>query len=217
MNGSAGSGTATGKSGAGGAGGASMPGTAGTAGAAAALGTSGASGGTAGSTGTTASGGLPPPDPNVSFAWPATLPGGNDDCRPGHYTGTFSCEYRPVPTDVDPLVIVEGPISLTLERSQDGEFLEIADGQLEGIAQLIIGFRSQLSGKLDCATGELTAAAVDGLYGFGDPAVLPFGTFAGTLTGTLDTTTGTLDGQWDLGVDGGGGACVGPWQANWAP
>jgi hypothetical protein len=179
---------------------------------------SGAAGST-GSNGTTSGGSLPPPDPSVSFDWPASLPGGEDDCRPGHYDGTFSCEYRMLPTDVDPLVIVEGPISLTLERSQDGEFLEISDGQLEGIAQFVIGFRSKLSGKLDCATHQLTADAVDGLWGFGDPAVLPFGAFAGTLTGTLEPTTGALDGSWNLGVDpgSGGGACVGPWQANWAP
>jgi hypothetical protein len=197
--------------------------------AAPATGGSGNSGGMAGAGetaasgggGNTASGGLPPPDPSVTFDWPATLPGGDDDCRPGHYTGTFSCDYRLAPTDPDPLVVVTGPISLTLERSQDGEFLEISDGQLEGIAQLVIGFRSQLAGRLDCAIGELLAEAVDGIWGFGDPAVLPFGVFAGTLTGALDTASATLDGQWDLGVNGGaatgGGACVGPWQANWAP
>jgi hypothetical protein len=151
----------------------------------------------------------------VTFEWPATLPG-DADCRAGTYTGTFSCAYRLAPTDVDPLVVVEGPIALTLERSQDGEFLEITDGQLEGIASLIIGFRSQLAGKLDCATRTLTANAVDGLYGFGDPALLPFGGFEGTLDGQLDASTGALDGQWDLAVSM-GGACVGPWQANWTP
>jgi len=212
----AGSSTGSASAGGGGTGGAVAASTAGSP-APAAMG--GANAGAASSTGTTSAGSLPPPDPSVTFDWPATLPGGDDGCRPGHYDGTFSCEYRLAPTDVDPIVVVEGPISLTLERSQDGEFLEISDGQLEGIAQLIIGFRSKLSGKLDCATHELTADAVDGLYGFGDPAALPFGAFAGTLTGTLDATTGALEGEWDLGVDAsaGGGACVGPWQANWAP
>ena len=142
---------------------------------------------------------------------------GDSDCRPGRYTGTFMCNYVPMGGNpAMPLAIVSGPISLTLEQSQNGEFLEIADGKLEGIAQLIIGFRSKLSGKLDCGSLELTADAVDGLYGFGDPAVLPFGMFQGTLMGTLDPSSGTLSGEWNL-TESAGGVCAGPWQANWTP
>src|SRR5687767_2498839 len=33
----------------------------------------------------------PPPDPDASFAWPETLPGGDDICQPGTYTGDFFC------------------------------------------------------------------------------------------------------------------------------
>ena len=160
---------------------------------------------------------MTPPDPNVTFEWTATLPGGGD-CEPGRYTGTFTCNY--VLTGGDPtmpLVVVTGPIVMTLERSQDGEFLEISDGKLEGIAMLIIGFRAQLTGRLDCATGKLEATATNGIYGFGDPAVFPAGMFMGTLGGMLDTTTAQLAGSWDLAVAGGGGSCIGPWQASWTP
>jgi hypothetical protein len=162
--------------------------------------------------------GLTPPDPNVTFEWTASLPG-SGDCRPGRYTGTFSCEYFFAATDPAPLAIVTGPVAITLEESQDGEFLEISDGKLEGVAQLIFGFRAELQGKLECATRRLDATAVNGAYGFGDPAVLPLGTFQGALGGVLDAATAALAGDWDLSVTGGGagGFCKGPWQANWAP
>jgi len=159
--------------------------------------------------------GLPPPDPNVTFEWTATLPGGGT-CEPGKYTGTFTCNYVLPGGDPNFPIVVTGPIVMTLERSQDGEFLEIADGKLEGIAMLVIGFRAQLTGRLDCATGKLEAMATDGIYGFGDPSVFPAGMFMGTLGGTLDPSTAELMGDWDLGIPM-GGACVGPWQASWTP
>jgi hypothetical protein len=160
--------------------------------------------------------GLTPPDPSVTFEWTATLPGGADDCRPGHYTGTFMCEYFAAPTDTMATATVTGPITLTLERSQDGEFLEITDGKLEGFAQLIIGFRAQIEGRLDCGSRELDANAIDGVYGFGDPAIFPISTFEGPISGALDSTTGALVGSWEFEL-GTGGSCYGPWQANWAP
>jgi hypothetical protein len=119
-------------------------------------------------------------------------------------------------TDPMPLAMVSGPVSITLEQSQDGEFLEIADGKLEGFAMLIIGFRAQLTGRLDCSTHMLDAMAVNGMYGFGDPAIFPFGAFEGTLGGTLDPAAATLNGDWNLTIAS-GGFCRGPWQANWAP
>jgi hypothetical protein len=162
--------------------------------------------------------GLTPPDPNVTFDWAASLPV-TGDCLPGRYTGTFTCEYFFMAGDPAPLAVVTGPVAITLEESQDGEFLEITDGKLEGIAQLIFGFRAELEGRLECATRRLDATAVNGQYGFGDPAVLPLGTFEGALGGLLDTAAGMLDGDWDLSVTAGGagGFCKGPWQANWAP
>lgn len=159
--------------------------------------------------------GLTPPDPSVAFEWTATTPGGGD-CSPGRYVGTFTCGYFAMATDPSALVMVTGPISITLAQSQDGEFLEITEGKLEGFAQLIIGFRAELQGRLDCATGRLEATALNGAYGFGDPAIFPIGTFEGTLGGLLDPGTAVLDGDWDLTVTA-GGFCRGPWQANWAP
>jgi hypothetical protein len=156
---------------------------------------------------------VPPPDPNLTFDWQQTRPGVGE-CQPGRYSGTFSCMYMQA-AGFDPIEVT-GPVDLVLERAQNGEFLEIADGRLEGFAQLIFGFTAQLAGRLDCTTNVLQAEAVDGVYGFGDPNLLPFGMFAGALTGTLDRTVVALDGDWDLTVVG-GGACVGPWTARFVP
>jgi hypothetical protein len=156
---------------------------------------------------------MPPPDPNLTFEWEQTRPGAGE-CQPGRYSGTFSCLYMAAP-GFDPIEVT-GPVDLVLERSQNGEFLEITDGRLEGLAQLVFGFTAQLAGRLDCATDELQAEAVNGVYGFGDPNVLPFGMFAGALSGTLNRSLVALDGDWDLTVAG-GGACVGPWTARLVP
>jgi len=156
---------------------------------------------------------LPEPNPSIMFEWTQTRPG-QGECQPGRYVGVFSCEYGAMP-DV-PGVLVTGPVEFVLERSQNGEFLEIADGQLDGVAQLLFGFRSRLEGRLDCATNLLEARAVDGVWGFGDPSLLPAGTFEGTLMGLYDRTRVALDGTWSLSAMD-MVACEGPWNASFTP
>lgn len=159
-------------------------------------------------------------DPSTTFDWSQSLPG-QGTCKPGKYTGTFTCTYTPAGTPADAgagvgATVVSGPVTLELQKSMSGEFLEIANGQLDGVAQGVIGFTSKLSGKLDCTTLELTADAVDGVYGFGDPKLFPFGVFQGGLTGALDTQTLVLSGNWAL-TEGSGGTCSGPWMASFTP
>jgi hypothetical protein len=158
------------------------------------------------------------PDPSVKFEWEETTPG--SDCKPGRYVGTFSCTYS-TPDDgsgTPPFMVdVSGPVLFTLSKSQNGEFLEISDGSLEGFAALIFNFTGTLIGKLDCGTSKLDATASDGVYGFGSSQLLPVGMFDGTLTGQLDRSTGVLSGQWNLAVTNAGGACIGPWTAQWMP
>ena len=156
-------------------------------------------------------------DPAVRFDWDESAPNNALACKPGKYVGTFQCTY--IADEMNPdlfSVSVEGPIELHLQRSVDGEFLEISDGVLFGVAQDVFGFTAKLSGRLDCSTLQLTADAQEGVYGFGDPAVFPIGTFMGTLGGTLDGMTGSMKGDWKLGVDM-GGSCNGPWMASFAP
>lgn len=156
-------------------------------------------------------------DPNAEFVWEETVPG-QGACQPGRYVGTFTCNYVAMGGNpAMPLAIVTGPVAMTLEQSQSGEFLEITDGTLEGIAQLIFGFRAELQGTLDCATNTLDASALNGVYGFGDPAIFPAGMFEGTLSGTLDRSTVTISGDWQMSVMNNGGNCDGPWDITWTP
>jgi hypothetical protein len=115
---------------------------------------------------------------------------------------------------------INGPIAITLAASQNGEFLEIAAGELEGIALDVFGFRVKLAGRLDCGQNQLSASVIDGIYGFGDPSVLPLGSSGGMLSGMLDRDSLTLSGNWNLSIVDGAGAgssCSGSWAAMYRP
>jgi hypothetical protein len=151
--------------------------------------------------------GAPPVrDPNVHFTWPeATLDG---PCLAGTYEGTFSCALGPGLFGLPPFT-VSGPVSFTLAESENGEFLEITDGALNGEAMGYV-FSATLAGQLDCVTNEFAADALNGTYGAtGFP---PGGTFAGDMAAQLDRTSQTLNGQWSLSPNG-FTPCVGPWSA----
>lgn len=161
-----------------------------------------------------------PPDPKITFDWTETQPaqGGQDTsgCQPGTYTGTFTCEYFLDPSDPSSGMEISGPVAFTLTKSQNGEFLEISNGHLDGFAGAVINFTSELAGKLDCSTNSLEAVAVNGAYGIGDVNALPTGTFAGSLSGMLDRSSKTLSGTWDLTGDQ-AISCKGPWTATFMP
>lgn len=162
---------------------------------------------------------LMPPDPKIAFDWQETTPGKNE-CQPGTYSGTFTCNYTGPGIDPSAPFVATGPVVFTLMKSQNGEFLEISDGHIQGLADLIFDFNSKLQGRLDCTTNMFTAMAVEGTYGLGDANLLPVGLFQGTLSGTLDRSSATLSGEWSLMVTdglGAGGTCVGPWTATWTP
>jgi hypothetical protein len=202
--GSASAGSGAGESGAAGDLGTSMAGTGGAAGAGPALGN--------------APGQFTPRsdlDKDAKFEWTESLPG-QGTCKAGKYTGMFMCEYVPNGGMSGMGTMVSGPVTFELKESSNGEFLEIADGNLTGVAQGVFGFTSMLSGKLDCSTLELTADAVMGTYGFGDPKVFPIGTFMGTLGGKFDQQNLTLSGDWSL-TEMSGGVCKGPWMASFTP
>ena len=162
-------------------------------------------------------------DRGITFEWPETRPGQGGECQPGHYVGVFECEYnRPGDPDAgDPGVsdvYVTGPVEFDLERSPNGEFLEIANGHLDGAAYLIFGFAANLAGRLDCTTNMIQAQAVDGMWSVGDPNALPLGTFEGVLAGTYDPMTVTLAGDWHMTVaDPLNGTCDGPWNVSYTP
>ena len=148
---------------------------------------------------------LPVPDPNVIFEWPETDPAARGACEPGLYIGQFSCAWR---DPQNPLSNVEvlGPVSFTLRESQNGEFLEIADGRIDGTAFILMPFSAELIGNLDCVTDSFQGQAVNGIS--------LITTFAGTLGGDLDRPTQTLRGDWSFTPDvAPTGSCDGPWWA----
>jgi hypothetical protein len=119
--------------------------------------------------------------------------------------------------------LFNGPVSFTLTASPDGEFLEITNGLVQGNANGVIPFKSDLDGKLDCSTNEIHASTTDGTA-----MILIFGAnFIGVLDGHLDRLTNTITGTWTLaptlvnmgapGTLGDGGAplvhCTGTWSA----
>jgi hypothetical protein len=147
-------------------------------------------------------------DPNLSFGWTDTLPG-QGTCKPGKYTGMFTCTYGAFP--------VTGPVTLEFTKSMDGEFLDLANGQLSGAAAGFYGFKCSLKGRLDCSTLKFEASAINGVFGLGDPSTSPLGMFDGTLSGKLDKQTLQLSGDWSLGITGDTTRCPGPWTADFTP
>jgi hypothetical protein len=157
-------------------------------------------------------------DPNLTFDWPETPPGGGgSNCQPGTYTGTFDCTFSD-PSGLIPDIELTGPVSLTFSQSMDGEFLEISQGDFQAVANDVIGAQAKIVGKLDCNSLMLVAMAMDGMWSIGDPndPVIPGGGLEGDITGTLDPATGTLSGQWNFG-DPNVGACPGTWSVMRTP
>jgi hypothetical protein len=157
-------------------------------------------------------------DRDAGFDWEETVPGAGG-CQPGTYTGTFTCAFVPLgaPPEFEPYPLT-GPVSFTLEPSMDGEFLVIANGELEAIAEVIFGLRSKLAGKLDCNTLVLDAMAVEGRWALGDPndSFLQGGLFEGELAGSLNPQTLQMTGTWAL-EDEAFGKCDGDWTASYVP
>jgi hypothetical protein len=156
-----------------------------------------------------------PPDPSIMFAWEETAPGATN-CQAGHFVGTFMCDLTPEGGTAEDSFSITGPVELTLTKSQNGEFLEISDGHINGFALAIFNFDAALEGKLECSTAQLAANAKDGSIGLGDANLLPVFTFAGQLAGTLDASGDTLNGVWSFPVTtpaGPLGTCSGPWTA----
>ena len=160
-------------------------------------------------------------DKDARFEWPETVPG-QTQCEAGTYVGTFNCVLMADPSLgllVPAGAEFAGPITLEFTRSADGEFLQLTNAKLEGIAADTIGFTASLDGKLDCSTHVLTATILNGQYGLGLPILIPGGELVGTLMGKLDSKSGELSGMWSITEKASDGlfACVGPWQAKQPP
>jgi hypothetical protein len=152
-----------------------------------------------------------------------------ETCKSGKYLGTFQCEYAgPGPDGGAPTgFVVTGPVEFTLSQSQNGEFLEVKGGTLNGAALLAIFFTASLSGELDCQTGVFDGSVTDGTYGLPPPPPPllpgpPFGFFEGPTSATYSSAGPALtNGRWAFTVKNAQGlaqgSCVGTWSATLVP
>ena len=154
-------------------------------------------------------------DPSL-FTWPEGTVvdgGGGTRCKPGHYVGTYSCQYQFGDAGLFSYPL-SGPVDLRLEQGQSGEFLTVSGGKLTS-AVGVVSLDAELVGTLNCETGEFSGTLQNGTF-----AISPFppgGTFDGHLNASFVSDGPKLDGTWTL--RGGGqfsaSSCTGPWNATW--
>lgn len=171
--------------------------------------TDGAGTGGAAGNGKAGSGGAPRDvGSDISFDWPEGM--GKNPCKAGVYEGTFSCTYMPGDAGGSTFP-VSGPISLKLVQSQQGEFLEVREGLLDGTANWFFVLRADITGRLDCRAAKFTGTLERGVYsGF----LVINGTFQGPLASDYDRVASQFsNGVWTLAVDMGNGGCIGTWSA----
>ena len=98
---------------------------------------------------------------------------------------------------------------MTLSESVNGEFLEITDGELTGVA---VGgmyhFFCTLTGGLDRTSNKFEATAVDGVF---KSPIMANGKFDGILTGGCVDGEITISGEWSLTDSITNVTCTGPW------
>lgn len=156
-------------------------------------------------------------DPTVAFDWPvATTTAGS--CKAGHYQGSFIGMYSPSIAVAPVPIPVAGNIDLTLTQSSNGEYFEITDGKVSGVADLLFPFSADVKGTLNCTTMQLENGFLsNGVYIVG---VIPF-PFEGPLTGEYDKVTHAFtkdtwtvgEPTWTTPPSPYGGS--GTWEATW--
>jgi hypothetical protein len=205
MGGAGGSGASGGTGNAGGSG--ANGGNGGSSGAGGSGGNAGAGGGATGGSGGTTSPPLRDASSDITFDWPEDA--GKNPCKAGVYQGSFQCTYQTGDAGFGSFP-VSGPISMKMVQSQQGEFLEVREGLLDGTANLFFTFRADISGRLNCRTSKFDGQLEHGVYsGF----LVVNGTFQGPLSSDYDRAASQFsNGVWTLAVDMGGG-CNGSWSA----
>lgn len=185
----------------------------------AAAGTSGGNSGTTGTTGTgsgttgtgSGSGSGGGGGPIVTFDWPETQPG--EKCLAGKYAGSFNGIYMSSLTFFPAPIPVGGNVNITLGQAMNGEFFEITDGLLDGLANGAFPFSATIVGGLDCKTLKFTGQIKMG--GYAVPGWTAVG-FEGDMPSDYDKAAHSfINGVWSVHeanpVFGGNGT----WTATW--
>jgi hypothetical protein len=150
--------------------------------------------------------------PDIIFGWPETVPGLK--CKAGHYHGSFTGTYASSATIIPLPIPVAGDIDLTLVQTANGEVLEITNGKLSGLADLIFPFSADLIGKLDCKTSKLDPATA---LKNGNYIILGINfAFEGPFLGDYDKVAAAfVNGTWDVKEPNPIYGGTGEWSASW--
>lgn len=164
---------------------------------------------------------------DIKFDWERTEPV-EGSCEPGYYEGDFQGLYASGLTVVNvpiPVFALGQPgrpgLSFTLEKSGNGETLEVKNGKMDGVADGAFPFIGTLTGTLNCET-LMFDLILDGYYSLGVDGVGMF-KFKGPLLGGYDKVgRKVVDATWNVkeydpppSLDGAGG--TGIWTAQWVP
>ena len=156
--------------------------------------------------------------PSVVFDWPEGSAGIPGESRAGLYQGAFDGIYvsdaafgiLPVP--------VTGNVNVTLAESTNGEFFEVSDGAVDGLANGLFPFSGNISGELDCLRAHFEAI-LDGSYTVA-PNPTPY-LFSGPITAAYDKQAFRLfNGTWNVAETGSLGQQIGgngTWWADLVP
>jgi hypothetical protein len=148
---------------------------------------------------------------DITFVWKKT-PSGADlgGCLPGDYEGTFGGIYWSYIATLAPITDLSVPIAdvelpdapsgfhFTVMPAEGGETVLKIKGVMNGNADLVFPFTSDIAGELDCRTKTFSAHMLNGVY-----SVLVQGlvaqNFVGVMNGSYDVRTHTfVDGVWDV-------------------
>ncbi len=156
-------------------------------------------------------------DPNdgIDFDWEETAPG--SICRAGHYVGTFEGTWASSFTFVGVPIPVTGNVDMWLEESSNGEFLEVSQGTISGVADFVFPYEVSISGRLDCRTKQFENGVLqNGIYIV--PGLPPVD-WDGTVTASYDKTKGAFVNATWAGAERVNPAFTGSgfWTAEWVP
>ncbi len=129
--------------------------------------------------------------PSQTFSWPESPPG--NPCRAGRYVGCFDGMWSSSLTFIGLPIPVVGNVDMTLVEGQSGEFLEISQGSVTGVANETFPYQATISGRLDCRTFQFDGLLVNADYVAIGVAV----PWSGTVTAGYDANTSTfVPGGW---------------------
>jgi hypothetical protein len=122
-------------------------------------------------------------------------PSDKSACKPGDYEGVISGTVNLGPLEVSTLT---GKMSLRLVAdAQNNDRLRVQQGRIEGVDLNDSVFSADLSGEVDCATGELVRSEVErGMYE--DPTEIIRIGFTGAAEGRYTADPPALLGTWSI-------------------